>query len=81
MLLPALLLPGAGSSWTEMPSPWGWSHMQSHMQDREISTLHNRHSQAEKQSGCSSLGAVWPPCSTAGAGGEAQLRTEGQGPI
>lgn len=43
-----------------------------------------RHSQAKKQSvsGGSSMGAVWPPpCSTAGAGGEAQLRTEGQEPV
>ena len=26
---------------TRAAAPWGWSHMQSHMQDREIPTSHN----------------------------------------
>lgn len=58
-------------------SPWGWSHMQSHMQERATPKPHNRHGQAENSiGGCSDtrgLSCV-PPSSTTRAGAMLQGR-------
>lgn len=62
---------GAEGSQTEKPSPRGWSHVQSYMQDREIPKSHNRRSQAEDGSvggGSDTRALSCTPGSTAGAG-------------
>lgn len=47
----------------QKPSPWGWSYMQSHMQDREMPKSHYGHNQAENQSaggGCNTRAELSP---------------------